>query len=48
MQSARTVLESQLFDALGALTAESTSTVDPARLAHLFDVQVARDRKSVV
>ena len=41
MQSARTVLESQLFDALGALTAESTSTVDPARLAHLFDVQVA-------
>ncbi len=41
MQPARTVLESQLFDALGTLTAESTSTLDPARLAHLFDVQVA-------
>ena len=41
MHPVRTVLESQLFDALGALTAESSSTADPARLAQLFDVQVA-------
>ena len=41
MQPVRTVLESQLFDALSTLTADADSPADTARLAHLFDVQVA-------
>ena len=49
MQPARPALESQLFDALGALDVACSpspgsgigSGVDPARLSHLFDVQVA-------
>jgi 2-oxoisovalerate dehydrogenase E1 component len=51
MDPARPPLESQLFEALGALTLESIHDhtagdtsgreVDPTRLAHLFDVQVA-------